>query len=337
MGAPVRERIGRDEIPFRGMTVAMALAWLASGGAEAPRTVAAGWQWKKEDGKSVALVGENGPIWQFHYGEEATKPYFHPLALPNGAVLSEIGPPDHFWHYGLWFSWKNVNGVNYWEESEKTGKPAGLTRWSDVTGETRENGSARIALELRYHPPKESPLLEESRVIEVTPPDKNGRYTIDWHAEFTAKEAVDLQRKPLPGQQGGAGWGGYAGLVMRFSSAMQKRRASTSVGRVSFERTRYRGRAKAADYSGVVKGPDGEKHLAGVAMLDHPSNPRYPTPWYVIRGQPISFLNASFLNSRPMHLDRGETLTLRYRIIVHPGRWTLKELMEAHAAYVGAE
>ena len=24
-------------------------------------------------------------------------------------------PPDHIWHHGLWFSWKFINKVNYWE------------------------------------------------------------------------------------------------------------------------------------------------------------------------------------------------------------------------------
>jgi hypothetical protein len=86
------------------------------------------------------------PVWQFNFGSNATKPFFHPVALPGGPVLTWDQPGDHPWHRALWFSWKFINGINYWEEDPKTGVSAGRTRWSEPQIETRRDFSARIHL-----------------------------------------------------------------------------------------------------------------------------------------------------------------------------------------------
>src|ERR1017187_5766043 len=101
---------------------------------------------------AVALVGGGKPVWQFNYGTNGTKPFFHPLALPGGSPLTWQSPPDHVWHYGLWFSWKYLNGVNYWEEDRKLRQCEGVTSWRVVKIETRPDFSARIELGLDYRP-----------------------------------------------------------------------------------------------------------------------------------------------------------------------------------------
>ena len=69
-------------------------------------------------------------IWQYNFNNRFGKPYFHPVRVKN-STLTCVSPPDHPWHLGLWFSWKYINGVNYWEylddfKSEGTGyKSAG--------------------------------------------------------------------------------------------------------------------------------------------------------------------------------------------------------------------
>src|SRR5690242_15645430 len=55
-------------------------------------------------------------LWRFSYNTNVGKPFFHPLSVLAGEPLTAFRPKDHPWHYGLWFSWKYINGVNYWEE-----------------------------------------------------------------------------------------------------------------------------------------------------------------------------------------------------------------------------
>ncbi len=91
---------------------------------------------------------------------------------------------------------------------------------------------------------------------------------------------------------------------------------------------RYRGRAPAIDYGGLIDGQS-----VGVAFLDHPSNPRHPTPWYLIRSPVTGYINAALLNDEPLTLESGKTLALRYRLVVHLGRWDAERLQAALADF----
>jgi hypothetical protein len=110
---------------------------------------------------------------------------------------------------------------------------------------------------------------------------------------------------------------------------MSERQAVTSDGAITeWPDDRHRGRHAALDYSGLFDGT-----AAGVAILDHPRNPRSPTPWYVIRSAEMSFFSPALLCHEPMTLRQGERMTLRYRVIVHPGRWDAARLSAEHAKF----
>jgi len=286
------------------------------------------WQWREEAGKSVALVGPKGVLWQFNYAKGQPKPYFHPVATTDGRILTWNSPPDHAWHHALWFAWKFLGDLNYWEPSGKHGA-GGKTEWTNVRAETRDDGSARITMDVTYRPPDAEPVLTEKRVMEVPAPDAAGVYRIDWTATFTAgKKPVHLDRTPLPGEPGGKGWGGYAGLSVRLAKDLADRQAVSSDGPVTLEGGKYRGKHTAMDYSGVVGGGP-----AGIAILDHPKNLNAPTPWYVIVGKPMSYFSPAVICYKPHDLKPGASLTLRYRVLVHPDRWDAERLTKEYEAF----
>jgi hypothetical protein len=301
-----------------------AVEWAATGQV-ATRT----WWWRREDG-ALALVGPAGPLWQFRYGPDLDTAYFHPLSTTDGRALTWNRPPDHVWHHGLWFSWKFINRINYWEIDAETGRPAGRTSWSNVRVEAGDDLTARIGMDLAYRPAgQDAPVLTEERTIEARPPDARGVYVMDWTCAFRAVRKVLLDRTPLPGEPGGQGWGGYAGLSLRLAEGLAERRVVSSDGPIEeMSDDRYRGRHPAVEYSGLVAG-----RPAGVAILDHPGNPRSPTPWYAIRSAEMSFFSPAVLCYEPITMQAGERLTLRYRVIVHPGRWDPDRLQAEHAAY----
>ncbi len=78
----------------------------------------------------------------------------------------------------------------------------------------------------------------------------------------------------------------------------------------------YRGRAIAADYSGKV----GDR-VVGIAFVDHPSNLNSPSPWWIIDNKQMKYFNPSVLEFGPHTLPARQSLTLRYRALVHAGRW----------------
>jgi hypothetical protein len=78
--------------------------------------------------------------------------------------------------------------------------------------------------------------------------------------------------------------------------------------------------ARWVDYHGPV---DGEQ--LGIAVLNHPSSFRYPTPWHVrtyglFAGNPFGLHEFdSKAESGAKTLESGETLSLSYRVILHLG------------------
>jgi hypothetical protein len=306
------------------------LASLAAGGTAAPGEVSdRAWRWLEEEG-ALTLVSPSGPLWQFRYSPDLDTAYFHPLNSTDGRTLTWDRPPDHVWHHGLWFSWKFINDVNYWEIDEATGRPAGQTTWSNVRIVAADDLTARIAMDLAYRPAGEdAPVLTEERTIEARPPDTEGTYALDWTCAFRAAERVVLDRTPIPGEPGGQGWGGYAGLSLRLAETLADRQVVSNGGAITrMPEARYRGRHAAVDYSGVIDGK-----AVGIAILDNRRNPGPPTPWYVIRSDEMSFFSPAILCYEPITLDAGERLTLRYRVIVHPGRWDAVRLDAEHARY----
>lgn len=314
--------------------IAAATCWViwnagSAYGNEPGATETRNWSWQRAAGEKIALHGPGGVVWQFNFGPRLTKPFFHPVALPGGGPLTASRPPDHAWHYGLWFSWKFINGVNYWEEPQPTGLPEGTTAWDEVVARLQPDGSASIAMELTYRVPPADPVLKEQRQLIISHPQVDGRYHIDWTSVFRAGSAgVVLDRTPIPPHPQGKPWGGYAGLSIRLSPGLTERRVSTTEGDVHFQTDGvHRSGGRGCAYHGLL----GDR-ACGMTILDHPDNPRHPSPWYAIRSE-MSYLNAALLTHRPLSIDAGETLKLQYRICVHPGRWNADAVKAAWRQY----
>jgi len=276
-----------------------------------------------ETDKSIALTGDNGVIWQFNYGKETSKPFFHPVSLVDGTVLTVDRPADHPWHHALWFSWKFINGVNFWEENRKTGKSNGITDWSNVKVVTKKYHSATITMDLVYHHKDQKPILSEKRTMVVSPPDKDSVYYIDWTSEFTACSDTDVKidRTPLVGEPGGKAWGGYAGLSVRLNGKGDNWAIETEKESIYIQKGTFRGKAKGMDFSGVFGG-----QAAGIAILDHPKNLNAPSPWYAVAGKPMKYFSPAVICYKPHTLTAGKTFTLNYRVIVHPQKWDAENL-----------
>lgn len=292
---------------IRICALALLLCTLAAGGDS--------FAWRQGDA-TLALVNGERVVWQFNYGKDLPKPYFYPVCLPDGTELTALGPSDHRWHYALWFSWKDMNQANYWDRSDKT-KLAGATDVLTVKAEPKRDHSARIEMTLSYHPDGGPPILSEKRTIVVTRPAKDGSYRIDWLAEFTAGQEPVFMK-------GGIHGGGYAGMSVRMAQNSRDWRLVNSEGLEDtaggpMAKNTHGKRARWADFSLVDK-TSGK--TAGIAILEHPGSFRHPAQWHNIieEKRPFGYFSPAPLWSEPYTLAAGKSLTVRYRILVHPGR-----------------
>ena len=285
----------------------------------------AGWSWVRTE-SSLALRGAGGIVWQLVADPEKPKTYFHPLATVDGEVLTAFEPSDHRWHRGLWWSWKTINGVNYWEEDPRTGASAGRTELTEAKFFPGDDFKARAELRFRYHAAGQPPVMTEVRQLEISAPDEEGAYTIDWTAEFTAAGTgpVVLDRTPPP-SRGGPGHGGYAGLSVRFPRDLEGWAFRSSEGI-----------AKAGDGHGrPARWVDFSGPKAGVAVFGHPTNLRHPQPWYLSDKPSLLFFNPAILFDEPLELAAGATMTLRYRVLVHSKPVTTEQLETAWRSFAG--
>lgn len=257
----------------------------------------------------VRMVRDGKLLWNFEIDAPEGRPFFHPLALPSGKTLTDCRPKDHVWHLGYWFSWKYVNGVNYWEPADakmKGVEPAGRTRVVgrkiDVEGE-----ACTVTLKLAYGPRESGTTdLEESRVVEIAPPDARGGYSITTRHAFKALRDCVLDRTPPWGATASGRWGGgYAGPTLRLDPQMAARLAvfGESGGRSSAAVTGAE--EKSVDFRDPETG-EGVR----LVQMKAPSSARFYL-WPDRR-----MINMSPCYGEPIRLGAGEALELEYRLDV---------------------
>jgi hypothetical protein len=284
------------------------------------------YSWYETDTTLQLLNGTN-LVWQYNFRNRFGKPYFHPIYLKNSRLTCE-SPSDHVWHYGLWFSWKFINGLNYWEYtndfmSEESGfKSEGTTGIQNVNIQKNSDYSADIELDILYHPEKGDPVLKEKRKIHVSMPNETGNYYFDYEHHFTAEFGdVIIDRTPILGEPDGQSWGGYGGLSIRFNQDVTH--------------------AETLPVYPPVVPPDYPKNewfymgfstltgeQAGVAMFQHPGYTTELTRWYFLTNadQPFFFFSPAAVYDGRIEIKKGESLVLKYRV------WILSETDETDLA-----
>jgi hypothetical protein len=112
----------------------------------------------------------------------------------------------------------------------------------------------------------------------------------------------------------------------------------SSAGGLETEKQAWGKPANWCDYSGAI---GGEK--LGIAIFDHPANPRHPVRWHV-RGYGLFAANpfglAVFTGDKTasgaVTLRAGEKLRYRYRVVIHPGAGRAADLDAMWEAYAKA-
>ena len=271
-------------------------------------------QSKLERTATGAKMTRNGrTLWNLELDTPEGRPFFHPLALPSGRTLTDLRPADHIWHLGAWFSWKFINGVNYWEpaDAKRLGvEPAGETRVVKKTVRT-EGLDCVVDLKLAYGPRGAvAPVLLEDRTVTIDPPDPNGGYIITLRHRFTAQTDVTLDRTPPHGDVKTGKWGGgYAGATLRLAPDVAK----------AFTVRGYAGGTTPAACTGVettfldLSDPATGEGVT-FTQLKGPATGRFYL-WPDKR-----MVNASPLYAGPLALKKGETLELAYKFAVHASK-----------------
>ncbi|MDB5326665.1 MAG: hypothetical protein JWM57_2234 [Phycisphaerales bacterium] len=267
---------------------------------------------------SLSSAGSELPLWKYVYGGKP-KPFFHPLTTPAGHCLTIFEPSDHVWQRGLWFAPKFINGQNFWEEKEH---PFASQVTTSPLNVTHEGPAIRVESKLAWVGGDNVTLMDEARTFVHTPVDQDS-YTIDFTFALSPRVDVEFNRTPFNGK-----WGGYGGMAFRGNRNWLKTQ-------LLFDDGTYVDRpipkpSKWCDLTGLIDG--GRSQYAGIAILDHPGNVRYPTPWYGGTG-PNHYFNAAMFFHEPLNWPAGKLFELKYRVLVHDQAWDADRLNAAWTAW----
>jgi Methane oxygenase PmoA len=271
--------------------------------------------WQTQGKESVSLIGPSGTLVHFKIDPKPADPHFDVLTTRDGRNLVWVSPPDHVWHYGQWFSWKVINGVNFWE-TDKEGKSEGIEEVLEPNIHI-EGGTATVIYTRLYRlKPDANPILKDHCTIAIHwPSDATPSCgpSVDCSITTTALEKVTLDRTPLPNEPCGKPYGGYGGFSWRGAQAMTDVHFSDSEGRKDMDI--HRQSAAWVNAVGTLEGK-----AAGVALIARSPS---PVSWYIVQTpqQPFWYMNPALLQPKPIGLEAGATLKHSYRIITHDGSY----------------
>jgi hypothetical protein len=269
--------------------------------------------------KTITIDGK--PFTTFHDGADVGKPYLAPVRSASGKIVTRGFPMetiegesrDHLHHTGLWFSYDDVNGAKLWENHPSYTKPhmgkevVRSAEWKD--------GALKTVIEWRDTDGKV--LLVENRDMTFAG-DANTR-SIDFRITLTAAQDVVL---------GDTKEGAFAIRLAEPFTERKGGRMTDADGRVSMKQV-WGKRSNWVDYVAAL---DGEK--VGVAIFDHPDNPRHPTYWHA-RDYGLFALNPFGRNAfddkaeeSKWTIAKSEKLAFRWMVVVHPGDADVSELYQ---------
>ena len=285
---------------------------------------------EEEGALGIDVHGER--LTHYFYSPEnaPARPYFYPLLAPGGLPVTRSFPMadvagetrDHKHHRSLWVAHGEVNGADNW--SEETGhartEHVALEGWfsGPLAGGFRER--------TRWVTSEGEPLLDETREVVV-------------YAADPAVRILDLTLRFTPSNRdvifGDTKEGGL--ISVRVATSMDAEKNGTIVngaGGVN-EKETWGKPAPWCDYYGPVQG-----HTLGIALMDHPSNPRHPTHWHV-RNYGLMTANpfglSYFYNDKSrdgsLVMPAGETQVWRYRLLIHPGSTESARIPSQYAAF----
>jgi len=308
----------------------------------------------KQEADKVSVTIDGQLFTEYHF-TGARRPYLYPVFGPTGVGMTRNYPmkegvpgeeADHPHHRGLWFGHRHVNGAGFWEDSAKAGTKLGKIvhdGFSEVKG-GKDEGVVRVKNKwvldeggevvctdettLRFGQTKEGRTIDFSVTIKagekevVFGDDKDGTMAIRVAESMRVEKAKPKGVKPAPG-------------ATPVPTPVGEGHIVTSEGKR--DGAAWGTRAPWCDYFGPVEGK-----TVGVAMFDHPSNPRYPTWWHVrtyglFAANPFGqaqFEKLPDKNAGDFKIAAGQSVTFRYRIYFHEGDEQQGKVAEQYRDYV---
>ena len=281
---------------------------------------------------------------EFRHGD-APHVYYYPIIGPGVVSMTRSWPMedppdedhDHPHHRSMWFSHGQVNGVDFWgEDASYKGTPphpVGKIMFEKVLQTESHTGTGLLRVATKWTAPDGSvPVSGVEKVTFYDVGEKERMFDFEETLTAGAKDVTFGDTKE----------GTFA---MRIAESMRlKQPKGPGEGHIlNSEGLRddkvWGAHAKWVDMSGPIEGK-----VYGIAIFDHPSNPRHPTRWHardygLFAANP--FCEAEMDKSQPkgagdFALAAGKSVTFKYRVLIHAGEPDVAKLGAQFADFAKA-
>jgi hypothetical protein len=249
------------------------------------------------------------------FSEDEKYPFFYPVNGPlSGGSVTSMRNAVYPHHSSLFFGCDLVNGGNYWQEGLERGRILSVNAQIEKQG----GDSVVITDECIWSRPGALSPVKDSRKFVITSPSASvtqidAEIIMEMmmdvhilktnHSLFSARMAVDLAVT-------------NGGTMINAEGARSEKE---TFGKASAWIDFY--------------GPRGTS-IEGLAIMQHPSNPWYPSPWFT---RDYGFMSPTPMywpaNGEETFLKQGTKLLLRYRVLVHAGNHLDTKIAEEFEKY----
>jgi hypothetical protein len=230
-------------------------------------------------------------------------PYLYPLAGPlsgRSLTVETALPWPH--HRSCFFGCDRVNGGNYWQE----GPEQGQIRSRGPRLGAIQSDAVEILDACDWQRPNTPIVMRDERRVVVRIVGPQLRF-VDWEIRWLAVEHITIEK---------TNHSLFAVRVAPDLSPAGGGRLVNADGQ-SGEKATFGVNSAWCDCSrggGATAGVAAE----GLTLMDHPRNPWAPTPWFT---RDYGFMSPTplYFREQPWTLAGGDSVTLRYRVVLHGG------------------
>ena len=243
----------------------------------------------------------NGNLFTSYILSEFEKyPFFYPVNGPSNASVTSMRNANYPHHSSLFFGCDRVNGGNYWQEELERGQIISLR--ADIL----ESGGEKAVIEnecIWTRPGADAPIKDKRKITITKPADDMFYLDFDVTMEMLMDVTILKTNHSF-----------FSGRMDPDLAVINGGTMINSEGEKG-EKETFGKRAAWMDYYGSRQG-----QMEGMAILQHPSNDWFPSPWFT---RDYGFYSPTPMywpeNGETTELKKGDKIDLRYRVIVHSG------------------
>ncbi|HDR51793.1 MAG TPA: hypothetical protein ENN90_09295 [Mariniphaga anaerophila] len=257
----------------------------------------------------------NGNLFTSYILSEFEKyPFFFPVNGPSSATVTSMRNANYPHHSSLFFGCDKVNGGNYWQEGLDEGQIISLR--ADIL----ESGGDKAIVEnenIWKRPGADAPIKDKRKITVSVPAPEKFQIDFDIVMEMLMDVTIDKTNHSL-----------FSGRMDPDLAVINGGTMINAEGETG-EKGTFGKRSAWIDYYGERMGK-----TEGMAILQHPSNEWFPTPWFT---RDYGFFSPTPMywpeNDKNIVLKKGEQIKLRYRVLVHSGNHLEAKIAEEFEKY----